>query len=309
MKLEKIKFKDRDDWLELRRLGIGGSDAAILAGDNNYSTPYTLWLDKIGKLPQQKANEAMKQGTELEEYVAQRFCELTGKKVHRVNFILKNPKYNFALANVDRMVTGENAGLECKTMSPYRFKNLEDGEYPVEYYAQCQHYMAVTGSEKWYLAILVFGTVFNVYEIKRDEEYIKDLMEFEKEFWEENVLKEVPPAVDGQKPTDKGLNIYYNSPETDSKKQLTNKDKLINKLLNLKDQKAEIETSIRQIEQELKSELGNYEIAESDNYRVTWKPQTRKTFKYKEFIEDHPEFDYAPYYKETTSRTFKVYKF
>ena len=309
MKLEKIPFNNKNEWLELRRMGIGGSDAAILAGDNKYSTPYTLWLDKLGKQKPFEGNEATRQGTDLEEYVAKRFTDLTGKKVHKVNFILRNPDYDFALANVDRMVTGENAGLECKTMNPIRYNRIEEGEFPISYYAQCQHYMAVTGADKWYLAILVFGKDFIVHEIERDEEYIKELMEFEKSFWNENVLKEIPPAVDGNAPTEEGLQSYFNSPKKDSKKQLINQDKTIKEYFKLKEKEKEVKEEINLIKQQLEAELGDFEIAESDNYRVTWKPQTRRNFDYKRFISEHPKFDYAPYYNENTKRVLRIREF
>ena len=309
MKLEKIKFKDHQDWLELRKMGIGGSDAAVLAGDNKYRTPFTLWMEKTGRLDNKEENEAMRQGTDLEQYVAERFTEKTGKRVHKVNFILRNPDYPFAIANVDRMVTGENAGLECKTMNPMRFQTLEDGDFPVEYYAQCQHYMAVTGADKWYLAILVLGKDFVIHEIERDEEYIKDLMDFEESFWDGNVLADEPPAVDGEEPTSKALPLLYPNTRGSEKLDLINHNAKISKYLRLVNRQKELDKEIKELKNELEQDLGEFEIGESDKYRITWKPQISKRFQYNDFIKDHPEFDYAPYYKETKSRVFRVKEF
>ena len=114
----------RDKWLEARRSAIGGSDAAAIIGLNQYSSPYSVWADKTGRLPEKPDNEAMRQGRDLEEYVASRWREETGKKTHRVNAILYNKDIPFAHANVDRWVTGENAGLECKTTSIMNLKNM-----------------------------------------------------------------------------------------------------------------------------------------------------------------------------------------
>ena len=119
-----------------------------------------LWADKTGKLPPKNDNEAMRQGRDLEAYVAQRFTEKTGKKVHVYSEMLRNPAYPFAHANIDRKVTGERAGLECKTTSIMNLKKFKNGEYPENYYAQCVHYLAVTGFDRWYLAVLILNQGF-----------------------------------------------------------------------------------------------------------------------------------------------------
>ena len=147
-------------WLEERRKSIGGSDAAALVGMSPYATPYMVWADKTGRLPPKEDSEAMRQGRDLEEYVAKRFCEKNEKKVHIQSGIIRNPAYPYAHATIDRKVTGERAGLECKTTSAMNLKKFKNGEYPENYYAQCMHYLAVTGWERWYLAVLVLGRDF-----------------------------------------------------------------------------------------------------------------------------------------------------
>jgi len=147
-----------EEWLASRRNGIGGSDASAILGVNPYSSPLKVYLDKIGKSEDKETNEAMRQGTDLEQYVADRFVEATGKKVRKCNKILQHPEYPWMLANIDRDIVGENAGLECKTISAFDIEDkLENGEYPAHYYVQCVHYMAITGADRWYLAVLVLG--------------------------------------------------------------------------------------------------------------------------------------------------------
>ena len=103
----------RAEWLELRKKTIGGSDAAGIVGLSAYATPYTVWANKTGRLPDSEDNEAMRQGRDLEEYVARRWMEATGKTVRRCNAMLYNSLYPYAHADIDRSVMGENAGLEC----------------------------------------------------------------------------------------------------------------------------------------------------------------------------------------------------
>lgn len=120
----------REDWLEERRKSIGGSDAAGILGLNRYSSPFILWLDKTGQLPEKEETEAMRIGRDLEDYVAKRWSEATGKKVRRENHLIRNSLYPFAHADVDRMVVSENAGLECKTTSTLDLRQFHGVEFP-----------------------------------------------------------------------------------------------------------------------------------------------------------------------------------
>ena len=170
----------REVWLEHRRRSIGGSDAAAIVGLNPYSSAYAVWADKLGVIPPKEDNEAMRLGRDLEDYVAKRFTEATGKKVRRENSIIINPDYPFAHANVDRLVCAENSGLEIKTTTSLNLKRFKNGEYPANYYAQVVHYMAITGADRWYLAVLILGKELKIFCIERDEAEICALMEEEK---------------------------------------------------------------------------------------------------------------------------------
>ena len=150
-KLVSTKDLPYKDWLQYRKRGIGGSDAGAVCGLNPYASPMSVYFDKITEENEEFDNEAMRQGRDLEEYVARRFMEATGKKVRRSNVMYQNDEHPFMLADVDRMVVGEDAGLECKTVSPYSADKWKDGQIPAHYEIQCHHYMAVTGAEAWYI--------------------------------------------------------------------------------------------------------------------------------------------------------------
>jgi len=197
-----------EDWLKHRMESIGGSDAAGILGMNAYSSPYSVWADKTGRTAPKEDNEAMRLGRDLEDYVAKRFTEATGKKVRRENFILRNPDIPFAHANVDRLVIGEDAGLECKTTSVLNLKKFKNGEFPENYYVQCVHYLAVTGAKRWYLAVLVLGQGFYWFVIERDDAEIKALLQEEEAFWN-LVTTDTPPFADGSKATTEALKEVY----------------------------------------------------------------------------------------------------
>ena len=105
----------------------------------------------------------------FEDYVARRFTEATGKKVRRANAMFCHESYPFMLADVDRMVVGENAGLECKTASPFMAEHWKDGKIPLSYQIQCYHYMTVCNADAWYIAVLIYGREFKYYKLERDE--------------------------------------------------------------------------------------------------------------------------------------------
>ena len=108
-----------EEWLEWRKKGIGGSDAGAVAGLNPWKSPVSVYMDKIGESKPTQDNERMRIGRDLEDYVARRFEEATGKKVRRNNFMMVHDDYNFMVANIDREIVGENALLECKTTGSY----------------------------------------------------------------------------------------------------------------------------------------------------------------------------------------------
>ncbi len=186
----------QEDWLSLRTKGIGGSDSAAAIGLSRWKDPLTLWAEKTGKIKAQEAGEAAYWGNILEEPVAQRFAEVTGLSVRRHNALLahEDEEYNFMRANIDRDIVGVNQFLEVKTASTFKGGEWEDEEIPIEYYCQGQHYLAVTGCEGLWYAVLIGGQRFHHVYAPRDDEFITELMRAEKEFWGYVERNEQPPV-------------------------------------------------------------------------------------------------------------------
>lgn len=305
-KLKKISTKgmSREEWLRHRKQHIGGSDAAAIAGLNSYSTAYTVWADKTGRLPESEETEAMRLGRDLEPYVAQRWTEETGKKVRRENAILINPAYPFAHANVDRMVLGENAGLECKTTNALNLKKYKNGEYPANYYVQCMHYMAVTGADRWYLAVLVLGIGFYTYTIERDADEIAALMEMEEDFWE-CVETDTPPACDGEPATGDAIRAIYRDGTDDEPVALFGRESLLTQYFAEGDAIKRHEKEQERIKQILMQDLGENTVGLCGNYKVTWKPVVSNRIDTKSLKKELPEIA-AQYTRQTQSRTIRV---
>lgn len=257
-------------WLEKRKQGIGGSDASIICGFNKWKSPHALWLEKTGQVEPEDLsdNEYVYWGHKLEQLVADRFCELTGKKVRKCG-LMQSTEYPFMLASVDRLAVGENAGLECKTANGFSAKQWEADEVPDAYYIQALHYMAVTGFDKWYIAVLIGGNHFVWKEIPRNDEEIAALIEAEKDFWF-MVENNIEPPVDGTASCSESLVKKYpggNKEPVELPEAVEHKAK---KLLELQEMARGLKIDMSQLQNEIKEMMGDNEEAYRGNYQFHW---------------------------------------
>ncbi len=304
MSITKVKTASHGEWLALRSTYIGGSDAAAVVGLNPFSSPYALWAEKTGQIPGFAGNLATEVGTYLEEFVAQKFAAETGKKVRKCKQSFFNTDYPFAIANIDREIVGEDAGLEIKTTSELNMKKFKGGEYPANYYCQCVHYMAMTGKKRWYLAVLIGNRDFRWFTIERDEAEITALMEAEADFWE-LVKTRTPPAADSSRATTETIETFY--PESrDETVDLTLESSALAQYIAIGKQIAELKAMQDEAANKIKSFMGDAGGGECDGFRVSWKSSTRRTFDSKRFAKENPGLDLTGYYKETSARTFRV---
>lgn len=302
--ITKVKTSSHDEWLELRSKYIGGSDAAAVVGLNAYASPYSLWAEKTGRVPGFAGNLATEVGTYLEEFVAQKFAAETGKKVRKANQSFFNSAYPWAIANIDREIVGEDAGLEIKTTDSLNMSKFRGGEYPANYYAQMVHYMAVTGKSRWYLAVLIGNKDFRWFTLERDEAEIEALMTAESEFWK-LVQEDVPPLADGHRATTDALGRVHSIANDKTLDLAVHKADLLN-YIRLGKRIAELEAERAEAANRVKRFMGDFGFGVHDDVRVSWKTATRRTFDSKRFLKDHPDLDVSEYFKETTNRTFRV---
>ena len=211
--VHETKDMSKEQWLEARKCGIGGSDAASVLGLNPYKSSVSVYIEKVDYIhgvsmsekningckkdnSNEEVNYRMELGNKLEDFVANEFSLKTGLKVRNVNGILKNDKYPFAIANIDRAVVGEKAFLECKVTNSYSKKVWQMG-VPIHYQIQVNHYMAVTGATHCYVAALIGNEELIIHRIDRDEEIIDEIMKLEAMFWDKCILGGEIPAPDG----------------------------------------------------------------------------------------------------------------
>ncbi|PAU59204.1 alkaline phosphatase [Pseudomonas sp. PIC25] len=281
LRLISTKELPREDWLAVRKQGIGSSDAAAAVGLNPYKSQLELWLEKTGRdtsLPKadpQDEESPAYWGNVLEPVVAWHYSKRTGHKVRRINAVLQHPdpELPWMLANIDREVIGadEVQILECKTAGINGARLWQEG-VPEYVQLQVMHQLAVTGKQAADVAVLLGGQSLKVHRIERDEQMIARLVELERRFWE-YVVTDTPPPADGSASADRALRCLY--PEDHGQTvDFSGHAGLAAAYLELKAVRqsiAEKETREAQLKQMLQQAMGDATRAEFSSGYLSWK--------------------------------------
>ena len=306
-KIADTKKMTHDEWVALRKSSIGGSDAAVCVNMNPYSDLLTLYADKKGLSKEKDTSEAMRLGTDLEAYVAERFAEQTGKKVRNDFFMYADDDYDYLTANIDRRIVGENAALECKTMGSFHGYNFENGEIPSHYFCQCQHYMSVMGFDMVYLAILVLQRGLYVIEVKRDDDFIKQLREAETSFWTQYIMQDRMPEADGSDSSLDTLKELYPKGYKDSEITISGLDRMVTDYKSLKAIADDYGKQAERYKAQICQKLGDNEIGLGVQYGVSWKTQSKTSgYDMKKLQEDYPNINIEKYKKVSEYRVFRT---
>ena len=305
---------ERADWLEVRKTGIGGSDASAAVGLSPYKSQLELWMEKTGRdanLPKpdpQDTTHPVYWGTLLEPIVAASYTQQTGRKVRKVNAVLQHPQFPFMLANLDREVVGVPGVqiLECKTAGEWGAKLWKDG-VPEYVQLQVQHQLAVTGKWAADVAVLLCGQRLEVHRIERDDELISRLITLEARFWE-YVTSDTPPPADGSESADRALRTLY--PGTSSTVDFSDDRNLSSTFADLVYLRADIEAREQQAElmkQTLIQAMGDASTAQFETGKVSFKrSKDSNGIDLDRLLADHPEL--AQLYASTRpgSRRFRI---
>ena len=308
MAIQKIPYRDKEEWLSIRRRYIGGSDAGAVVGMNPYKSAYTLWAEKTGQIPEFAGNLTTEVGAYLEAFVADLWSRETGKKVKRMNRVLVNDQYPFACADVDRVVVGEKAILEIKTTTSQLIMRQLHGsgdEFPDAYYCQCVHYLAVTGYDRIYLAVLVNNRELLTYTLERDEDEIAALMGEEEYFWNHNVMHRQPPVIDGSASTGETLETIIGD-STEAEADLTPFAEELKIYETLAGLQKDTERQMDEIKNKIRAYMGDAGKGVYDRFSITYKTQERTTFDKKALAADHPEIAFGKYEKASKSRPMTI---
>ena len=281
LRLVGTKQLPREDWLAVRKQGIGSSDAAAAVGLNPYKSQLELWLEKTGrdtslpKLDPLDEDSPAYWGNILEPIVATHYSRRSGHRVRRINAVLQHPdpKLAWMLANIDREVIGtsEVQILECKTAGINGARLWKEG-VPEYVQLQVMHQLAVTGKQAADVAVLLGGQHLEVHRIERDESMIARLIDLERLFWD-YVVSDTPPPADGTASADAALRCLY--PEDNGQTlDFSQHTELASTYLELKAVRQRIaqqETREAQLKQTLLQAMGEASRAEFADGYISWK--------------------------------------
>ena len=272
--------KNHDKWLEIRNKGIGGSDAGTIMGVNPYKSRLSLWMEKTGqKEPDDLSdNEAVYWGVHNEPNIATYFEEKTGKKLRKCG-TMQSTEHPWLLANVDRLVVGEEAGVEIKTAGVRQAGRWKDEELPDEYYCQVQHYMMVTGLPLWYVVVLIGGNKCLIKPVPRNDSFIEELFRKEAAFWT-TVEHNIMPDVDGLDDTKKAINILYPVAVPKKELELESTDKLEELFKDYAEYKKTIKDLgmlMTECENKIKMLMGDNESAKIGDHKASWSNVSGRT--------------------------------
>lgn len=298
LRLIKTNTLSRDEWLEVRKHGIGSSDAAAAVGLNPYKSQLQLWMEKTGRdadLPQPDPDDTTSPvywGTLLEPIVAASYTKQTGRRVRKVNAVLQHPERPWMLANIDREVIG--AGdvqiLECKTAGEFGARLWKDG-VPEYVQLQVQHQLAVTGKQAADVAVLICGQQLQVHRIQRDDDLIAKLMMLQERFWH-YVTSDTPPPVDGSDSAATALQCLYPSDNGDRLdfSQDSQMSALFTDLQDARFQLDKYKKLEEQYKQKIQQAMGNASHATFETGSVSWKRSKDSTaLDTKRLLADSPE--------------------
>lgn len=297
----------REEWLKYRKRGIGGSDVAAILGISKWKSAVGLWLDKTNQTNEEaEENEAMQWGNIMEPVIRNHFAEVMGKPVVEVKAMLQHPEYPFMLADVDGLTVddeGNPAILEIKTASEYKRDEWENG-IPAYYQTQVQHYLCVTGVAKAYVAVLIGGNSFKMYEVDADAEVQRMLISVEKEFWNK-VQNMIRPEIDGSDAAAKLLDHAYRGGTSEQIVLPEEAIEYVDLYIKASAEEDNAKAKKQEAANHIKDFMRDYDRAKCLNYTISWKTVSSERLDTKALKENEPEI-YQKYVKTSTSRRFTV---
>ena len=296
-----------EEWLTWRRKGIGGSDVSSVLGINKWKSPLELWLDKTGQAEDIFTDsEVMMWGRIMEPVLRSHFQTVTGKRVVEIHAIMQSPEYPFMLANVDG-ITEDNEGnpaiLEVKTASEYKRSEWENN-IPVYYQTQVQHYLCVTGLKTAYVAVLIGGNTFKVFEVNADTEVQKMLITAEADFWNK-VVNGICPDIDGTDASKEFLDRTYVGGNKDVVELPDEAAEYIESYIKASVDEDNAKAKKQEAANHIKNLMKNHNKAVCGKHTVTWTPVKSERLDNKALKADEPEL-YEKYLKSSTSRRFSI---
>lgn len=314
------QFTDEEKWLELRRTGIGGSDAGAIMGYNKYASPLTIYMAKKN-VKGFDGNLATQWGHILEDPIRQKTKEELGIEIISIPGTFSSIEYPFMNANLDGVCHADHqieiggeiveglGGHEIKTSS--RGEGFTDDEIPDSYYCQVQHYMAVTKLPWFILTVFFMNTKRGRhYVIRKNDDFIySKLIPAERNFWENNVLAEnIPEPIGVESETEYLKNLPVDSDITldaETEEIINSEREIDSQIKELSKKQSELKNKIllKLSELSVGFDKADKTTATGNNFKITYNLQVRKSIDSDLLKKDGI---YDKYTKESSSKVMRI---
>lgn len=297
----RVKQKEFD-----RRKNVTSSEIAGVMGMSRWTTPLSLYYEKIGEtVPDEGKNkEAKEWGQRHERTIGEKFQEDNNVKLRRYKHRYRHPQYPYLSCELDFIIEGTDEFVEAKTCIEYKKDEWEGDEMPQEYILQVNFALGITGRKRAWVAVLIGGNKYKQTHVDFDQELFDTQVEAAVDFWENHVLKRVPPvAIAGDEeilgklyPKHRKKLEEVEDPDLDS--LLSALQQVKTSIKDLKKKKSGIQAKIEQ-------KIGDKEGYRTPSYKVTWKKQTSRRASTKKLKEAGIYHDYS---YENSYKVLRVYK-
>lgn len=186
--------------LELRRHGIGASEVGAIFGVHPWLTAFSLRAEKRGEIPRREPDMRVRLGQAFEVGVLSLYSYATGREVDHCGHTMQHPERPWMVYTPDALCRGERRGVDAKvTHWDQRNKWGETADEIPEYIQlQCWYYMAALDYDVWDVAAMVIGEdAPRIYEIPRDREAERAMLERVEEFWVRYIQGSEQLPIDG----------------------------------------------------------------------------------------------------------------
>lgn len=203
----KTVLQNTDEWLALRQTRLGASEANIVMGVSDYSTPRQLWTHKINPNPQKSAGTYITNKGHKTEPRLRAYLEIhTGYDFP--DLVALSEEYEWLMASLDGYCAELNANAEFKLVGQEDFDLVVSGQILPQYKPQVHTQMLVNGAQRCFFVVGAedkenpdlddrgrnVALKFAILEVTPDLQYIgQELFPELKKFWFEYVLKKVQP--------------------------------------------------------------------------------------------------------------------
>lgn len=211
------------------------------------------------------------------------------------------------VANLDGFVEIEGLGmgvLEIKTASEYMMGEWAQDSVPDSYYAQAQHYTAVTGLP-FTLFFAEVGDTFILRHAPAAPSFTGQMIDAERDFWKGFIEPRRLPEPSGLDAEDDYLMQLYGESQSEAMLSLPDMAESAARYLFINEQVKALEAEKKEIQNILKAKIGDAKGAALGAYKATWSRFKMERFDSDAFKTENPAL-WQKYRREVDSGRFTI---